>query len=300
MSRAPEVSIVMPAWRTRGDWLRAAVASALGGQDCPLELIVVDDGSPEALAPALSSIEDERLTVLRVEHCGPYAARNAGLAVARGAFVRFVDSDDVLEPGSTERLLALARSGPDVIAYGDTVLCDAELRPVSTISTALEGRVEEACLLGTFDVRVVSMLFPRAVVDAAGPWEPAFPVSGDWDFVLRALEHGRVRRDPAVETYYRRHAGSVTRLADIEAGEFARHAVVRRYFERHPERRGSRLERRALAALYLDRAAAYAGAGRTGAALARLRRAAPLDPPGALRSGARVLRMAAGRAARRA
>jgi glycosyltransferase involved in cell wall biosynthesis len=273
-----DVSLIMPVWRTREDWLREAIASALDDRGCELELIVVDDGSDEPVAGLLGDVGDPRVRVVRVEHGGPYAARNAGIAEARGAFIRFVDSDDVVVPGSTSRLLALATDGGR-IAYGDTEICDEALVPSSVAGSALEGDAVEEAVMGRFEVFVVSLLFPRAVVDAAGPWnEHAFRVSGDWDFVLRALEQAPVRPLSEVVTRYRRHGSSVTKTADVAAGAVAGEAVLEGYFARHPERRGSPLERRAYVRLHLDRASAHAWRREWRAAAAQLRRAARRDP----------------------
>jgi len=91
------------------------------------------------------------------------------------------------------------------------------------------------------------MLFPRSVVDKVGEWDPGFRVSEDWDFALRALEHAPVRGDGEIATYYRKHAGAAT--GDTAAGEAGAQRVVDLYFERHPERRGTSLERHARARL---------------------------------------------------
>lgn len=273
------VSVIMPAWRPRPDWLCDAVASILDESACELELLVVDDGSEAPLAELLAAIDDPRLRVIRVEHRGPYGARDAGLAAARGAFVRFFDADDIAEPGSTGRLLALAAAaGDETIAYGTTLVCDEDLVPRGACGSELEGDVVEACLLDDFEVFVVSFLFPRAVVERAGAWEAGFSVSGDWDFVLRAVEQAPVRRLDEVVSRYRRHASSVTKTADVAAGARAGEQVLARYFARHPQQRGTPLERRAYLRLHLDRARAHAWRGEHRAAVRQLVRAARRDP----------------------
>jgi hypothetical protein len=130
-------------------------------------------------------------------------------------------------------------------------------------------------------------------VDAAGPWsEHGFRVSGDWDFVLRALEQAPVRPLGDVVTRYRRHGSSITKTADVAAGAAAGEAVLDGYFARHPERRGSRLERRAYVRLHLDRASAHAWRREWRPAAAQLGRAARRDPVAA---AAAVGRWVAGR-----
>jgi glycosyltransferase involved in cell wall biosynthesis len=245
----------MPVRRPRPDWFRAAVESALSQRDCDLELIVVDDGSLEPLEGLLDGIDDPRLRMLRVEHGGPSHARNAGLAEAQGEYLRFVDADDVLEEGSTARLMRLtANRRRPAIAYGSTLYCDENLRPLDVAGSDLQGWIVEECLLYRFDVRHMSMIFPRRVVGAVGQWDESLHYCQDWDYVLRALEHAPVRGEREIETLYRQHGGALT--ADIAATLDHETLVVDRYFERHPEQVGSLLERRARAQLLRVRAGA--------------------------------------------
>jgi glycosyltransferase involved in cell wall biosynthesis len=287
------VTLVMPAWRPRPEWLQRAVESALADA-AVTELIVVDDGSEDRFE---LPVRDERARILRTRHGGPSHARNVALGDARGDYVRFVDADDVVVPGSTSRLLAVAaaRGG---IAHAATVVCDAELRPQRTVASQVEGSAVRACLLGTFDVRVVSLLFPRAVVEAAGAWDEEFDVSGDWDFVLRCVEHADVHRDPGVATYYRRWSSSVSRSASVAAGEAARRRVVDKYFGRHPDEAGSALEREARAATLAAAARGYAATGALTSAAGRWVSASRLAPRRAVPSLYDLARLAAGRLSR--
>jgi glycosyltransferase involved in cell wall biosynthesis len=239
-----DVSIVMPVWRPHLPWLRAAVDSALQQRDCDLELILVDDGNDVAVAELLADVTDQRIRHVRIAHGGVSAARNAGLAVMAGAFVRFADADDVLELGSTARLRSLTAG--TTIAYEDTVVCDDELRPRKRISSRLTGDIAAACLLGQFDSRHVSMLFPAEVVRRAGPWDVRLRVREDFDFVLRCVEQAPVVPGEGTATFYRRHDASATRSQQaVEDAQQATRMVVAGFFSRHPDLRGSGLEREA-------------------------------------------------------
>jgi glycosyltransferase involved in cell wall biosynthesis len=246
MTKEPLVSIVMCAWKPRPDWLHDAVASVLT-DDCGLELIVVDDGSPEPVEALLSHVEDPRLRVIRIDHGGLSRARNAGIRAARGDYVRFADADDLVEPASTPALLQLADE--ETIVYGSTQVCDESLHPLSIKSSRLEGWIAEACLLYRFDIVHTSILFPRRVLERVGGFEPNLRQCQDWDFVLRACEVAPVRGSQAVVTRYRRHGSSAS--ANVERALHFESAVVDRYFERHPEQVGSRLEREARAKLLM-------------------------------------------------
>jgi glycosyltransferase involved in cell wall biosynthesis len=255
---APDVSVVMCVWNPRRDWFREAIRSVLDQVDCDLELVVVDDGSDEPVESLVADADDPRLRVVRVQHAGLSRARNAGIEVAAGRFLRFVDGDDVLEPRSCSRLLRLA-DGEETISYGATLVCDEQLRPVGAKTSDLEGWVAEACLLYRFDVRHMSMLFPRAVVEAVGEWDPALRQCQDWDYVLRALERAPVRGERDVATYYRRHGAAAS--ANLRGAHRFETMVVDRYFERHPDRTGSPLEREARAKLLMVRAASCSALG---------------------------------------
>lgn len=253
------VSLVMPVWNTKPSWLRQAVASALAEDGCEIELIVVDDGSHEPAADLLRDLDDPRLDVVRVPHGGICAARTAGIERAGGGAIRFVDSDDILEPGSTAKLLEL--SGADgAISYGDTLVCDDDLRPQKTVGSTVQGDALAECMLGDFSVYITGMLFPRAVVEAVGGFDPSSFPNEDFDYVLRALERAPVRGGGFIASRYRRHHASIT--GRTSADEVNTGRALERLFDRRPDLRQSPLGRRALSRLHLRAATRMTEAGR--------------------------------------
>ena len=66
----PDISLVMPVWRPRAEWLHEAVRSALDQRDCDLELIVVDDGNDDAVSDMLADVIDPRMRHIKVAHGG--------------------------------------------------------------------------------------------------------------------------------------------------------------------------------------------------------------------------------------
>lgn len=244
MSGTPRVSLVMPAWEPDVAWMRAAVDAVLQEQECGLELIVVDDGNDVPVESILAEIDDPRVRIVRIEHAGASVARNVGTHAATGEFIRYVDADDLVVPGGTGRMLDHADA--HTIVYGVTQVCDEAMTPVYRIESRLQGDAVAECLLGRFDVRHVSMLFPAGIARDAGLWDPDLHVCEDWDFVLRCVEHARVLPVPDVVTRYRRHERSATRASTAgDAWRYGQRRVVEKYLERHPEQHGSPLARAA-------------------------------------------------------
>src|SRR5690348_11964260 len=120
----PRLSVVIPAYNA-ATTIRAAVTSTLRQTRPVLEVIVVDDGSADATADVVSAIGDPRVRLISRVNGGPSAARNAGIAAARGEFVAFLDSDDLWLPGYAERATAALSSAANPgFAYTDAYVFD--------------------------------------------------------------------------------------------------------------------------------------------------------------------------------
>lgn len=114
-----DVSVIIAAYRA-GATLRRAVESALRQQGCRVEVIVIDDASPDGtleLARGMAAA-DARLRVLaQSQNAGPAAARNRGLDAARGRYAVVLDADDFMETGRLTALCAIAAAeGWDFVA----------------------------------------------------------------------------------------------------------------------------------------------------------------------------------------
>ncbi len=261
-SPGPLVSFIMPVWAPNPEWLRSAVRSVLAEPDIDLELIVVDDGNADRVSGLLADITDSRLrhvpdpSVTDVPHRGASAARNAGLAAAHGSLIRYVDCDDGVVPGSTAHLLRL-REGADLanlITFGGMAVCNDELVPLWTMGCIYEGDMWKPVVRGRLDVYVPGLLIPRSVIDLAGPWDTTLRLCEDLDYMFRLAEHAHVRGDDQPVYLYRRHSGSASAATSSTSGGVDPwRSVYDRHYARHPEHRGTRVERWMEAAFVMDR-----------------------------------------------
>jgi glycosyltransferase involved in cell wall biosynthesis len=118
--RDPETSIVLPTY-DRAGLLPRSIASVLAQSDEDFELIVVDDGSTDDTAAVVAGFRDPRIHYVALPlNRGLPAARNAGLAVARGRYVAFQDSDDEWRADKLARQRRLLETRADVgVVYAD-------------------------------------------------------------------------------------------------------------------------------------------------------------------------------------
>lgn len=116
----PKVSIVVPVYRVE-KYLAQCVDSLLAETLTDIEIILVDDGSPDncgSIADAYALL-DRRVRVIHQKNAGLGPARNAGIAVATGEYIGFVDSDDWIDPEMYQRLYEAAkREGADIAVSG--------------------------------------------------------------------------------------------------------------------------------------------------------------------------------------
>lgn len=128
MTTGPMISVIVPIYKVEA-LLPRCVASLRGQTYENLEIILVDDGSPDNCGPMCDAFaeEDPRIKVIHKPNGGLSDARNAGIEIASGEYLGFVDSDDWIEPDMYAALMEMAlREGLKLVcggrydAYGDT------------------------------------------------------------------------------------------------------------------------------------------------------------------------------------
>ena len=141
----PLLSIIVPVYKVE-NYLQKCIDSILAQTFTDFELILVEDGSPDG-CPALcdaAAAKDARIRVLHQKNGGLSAARNAGLDVARGEWIGFVDSDDYIAPEMYETLYKAVQS-----TGADLALCDyAEVDEAGAPCQSMHVSLSEGELTG--------------------------------------------------------------------------------------------------------------------------------------------------------
>lgn len=279
--RGPSVSVVVPAYQARR-WVAEAVASAVGQSHPPLEVLVVDDGSTDGTGDAAAAV-GASVRVLRQPNRGVAAARNRGLAEARGDWVAFLDADDAWEPTKLERQLGAA--GPEVVGvHCGALLVDAE---GDALGERDDGRGGDVLLdLVTFRRPVVvtggsGLLAPTEVVRSEGGFHEALSTSADWDLYWRLAARGPLAYVDAPLVRYRIHGGNMHRDVALFR-EDMRKALGRALADPRVGARGPFVARRGWSGHFRILSGAAAQAGDWGGALRWGLRSLVAWPPAAL------------------
>jgi glycosyltransferase involved in cell wall biosynthesis len=118
---SPFFSVVIPVYNRSGA-LSDAIRSVLAQQCADFEIVVVDDGSRDDPGRVVRAFADPRIRFVAQENRGGGAARNAGIDLARGRFVAFLDSDDVWLPQHLSTMHALLDGTTDIVGYARMVV----------------------------------------------------------------------------------------------------------------------------------------------------------------------------------
>lgn len=128
METKPQISVIVPVYKVE-PYLQKCIDSILAQTFRDIEVILVDDGSPDN-CPAIcdaAAEKDERVRVIHQKNGGLSAARNAGLDIARGEWIGFVDSDDYIAPEMYQTL------------YNTAIKNDAQLALCSYAYVDIQG-----------------------------------------------------------------------------------------------------------------------------------------------------------------
>jgi glycosyltransferase involved in cell wall biosynthesis/polysaccharide pyruvyl transferase WcaK-like protein len=232
----PLVSIILP-FLNAGPYLAEAIASVEAQSEADWELLLIDDGSTDA-SPVIATraaAADPRIRLITRpadNSGGAAAARNLGLREARGAFIAFLDADDLYEPGKLASQLAPFREHPEImIVYGPTRWWHpgAEHRDWTERMRPLARRVHKAPELLN---RVLLMqrghvpctcgvLIRREALKMVGGFDEAFALYEDQTLWAKLLLRFPAYVTDLVCARYRQHGGSATARSE-QSGAYDR------------------------------------------------------------------------------
>ena len=211
----PLVSVVIPVFNGER-FLREALVSALTHDYAPLEINVIDDGSTDDSAEIARSYSGVRYEVQINQ--GNAAARNRGIAIARGDLIALLDQDDRWRPGKLRHQVDALLTQPEA-GYS---LCYCELLVESGMT--LPPAFDPESSSKPFPAYVPSaLLMHRRTFDRVGPFDSAYRFGNDSDWFSRATDAG-VRCAMLTEAYLEKRVHHWNQGHDVPA---MRHDLMR-------------------------------------------------------------------------
>ena len=212
--KAPLASIVIPCYN-QAHFLPEAIESALSQTHRPIEVIVVDDGSPDNAAEVVARYPHVRY--VRQENRGLGGARNTGFRVSKGEYILFLDADDRFTPDAAAAHLSCFTKHPEagfVVGDIDNIALDGSYLG-SPRFPLLEGSVYEDVLKVNHVANSIAVMWRRSVFEQLGGFRPSCSPAEDIELLLRAARLFQTAHHRATVAQYRRYPNTLSRKGEL-------------------------------------------------------------------------------------
>jgi glycosyltransferase involved in cell wall biosynthesis len=197
----PLVSIIIPVFNSQ-ESLAETIESALAQTWPNKEIIIVDDGSSDKSLDVAKGFKNPAIKIFEQENKGASAARNKGLAEAKGEYIQFLDADDLLNSIKIEDQLRLLKEKPGAISNCATIHYFDKSDPYlnqhahewysegSTNGVQFLTRLYGGSLIGPAYggmIAIHAWLCPKAIIEKAGKWNEELSADDDGEFFCRVI-----------------------------------------------------------------------------------------------------------------
>jgi glycosyltransferase involved in cell wall biosynthesis len=234
----PLVSVIMPSYN-RAEFIAQAVESVLA-QDYPnWELIIIDDGSVDSTHAVIAGYSSPNIRCLRQDRQGPGAARNRGLAEARGSLIAFLDSDDYFLPGKLRAQAGMLAARKELGAlHSGWRKVDVRGRLLETVEPWRNAPLLDLKTWLMWKPVFLGGIMIRAEwLRRAGGFNPRLYQTDDVELMFRLAAAGcRMAWWKQPSVCYRQHAANITRDGPRQADDLM--AAVDSFFSNgtHPDK----------------------------------------------------------------
>ena len=219
--KKPKVSVIIPVYKVE-PWLRECMDSVINQTLKEIEIICVDDGSPDNCGKILDEYasKDNRITVIHQKNQGVSVARNTGLELAHGEYITFVDSDDYIELDTYEKTYQLAKKdNVDILQFQFHRFTDGKDIPSSRQMEVLDAPIISASsVIKKISPHVWNKLFKAEIIQKDKlRFIPKVTIGEDIIFSYMALAHAEKIKIIQAQLYkYRIRPNSVMYISSKE------------------------------------------------------------------------------------
>jgi len=208
----PLISVIIPSYKAE-NYITETVNAVLNQTYSPVEIIVVDDGSPCNQAKVIKELDrlHENVKYVYQENAGVSAARNKGLEISKGEFIAFLDADDVWLPDNLMLKYEKLKGEEFGLVHSAATFIDADSNPIPGIMEGEEGWLLENMLnwKGTAVPGPSSILVKKEVLDKVGGFDTNLSTSADLDFFIRVSAQYKIGKIPFTTWKYRIHGNNM-------------------------------------------------------------------------------------------
>ncbi len=254
MKEPPLVSVIIPAYKAE-KYLPETLESVLNQTYTNLEIIVVDDGSPNSLEPVVAPYmeKDNRIRFYRKKNGGVSSARNFGFEKSQGEFVSFLDADDVWMPKNLDKKIKALSEAPSEFGYVHSKIevIDANSKPTGQIKSGKGGEILTELLLweeDTIVARCANLVYRREVLEKIGLFNENLSTAADQELTFRLAKHYKGIFIPEVLLYYRIHDNNMHSNVPLHEKD---HILAYKLAEKNNLFPSSKIKRKAFSNLYL-------------------------------------------------
>lgn len=204
------ISIIIPAFNCE-NFIEATVKSVLS-QSYPtdlIEIIIINDGSTDNTTQVLNQWQDNpQFNIITTENRGVSAARELGRQIASGQYIKYLDSDDLLNPTALEVQVEMLKKNQVDIVYGNWQKFRENKGETKLLESVYpkHGINPEVSAFTSFWCPPAALLFTREIVNRIGPWNEKYPVIQDARYLQDAARLGAIFiKTEELVAYYRQH-----------------------------------------------------------------------------------------------
>lgn len=208
---SPLVSVIIPAYNA-AHFLSETINSVLSQTYQNIELLIVDDGSADDSAALVKGFEDERIRYWHKKNSGVSDTRNFGIIQAKGAYIAFLDADDLFLPHNLEKKVLFLENNREIdLVHSAEVRFDSNTGSERALVHGSGGSVLEKLLSmsGSVIHSPSSVLVRKKLLEKTGGFDTRLSTSADWDMWVRFATETGFGYLPEPLVKYRVHAAQM-------------------------------------------------------------------------------------------